>query len=528
MADTYIRPQAGPQTAATKCKADILVVGGSAGVGKSWLQAYLAARHYRVKGYNACLMRRTFPMLTGSGSLHDECTGLYAALGARATQRPLEFTWSSPSRVELRPLQHVHSAQEYRSKQFAYLGWDEATEFEGSQFTFMTSRVRSTCGVKTQFVLTTNPDPDAYLRQWVGWWLNSDGYPDQAKAGKTRFFVRVKDEVVWHDDREALVKYVDTPQEVMSFCFIPGLIYDNKILLEKDPSYLAKLKGLPDVERDRYLGGNWFRREAAGDYFQKSAFKIWGATDLQRTLMYQDGRAAEIVQSVRCWDFASTPVTGDLVPGVERSGEFKARDPKMHDPDWTCSVLLGRTRNGRLIILDATFHRDTPGAVQAFVERKAIEDGPRVTVAIFSDPGQAGVDQAEKVKRRIAKHTRCDVIDTLNKEMNAREPARAAWRGEMFYLEGPWCNRFFNQLEDFPTPKVKDDAVVALSGGYKWMQDNPAPFFAYENPEQTAKDAIWLPPNIKMDQFSKKERVGRGAAIVPIGSSRMGWRRGDW
>lgn len=527
-----IRPQTGPQEMAARSKARILVYGGGAGGGKSWFIAYRMAKYSHISGYNAAIFRRTYTMLEGSGSIVDETQSFYPLLGGRLTQRPLEWRFpTSPqqSRVEFRHLQHEDSAKAHKSKQYAGLAFDEGSDFVGGQFFFMNSRMRTMTGVPKQFVVGTNPDPDCYLRSLIDWWIAEDGFPDPTRAGKIRFWVRVKDEIVWADSPDPLLKYVGgDPDHVMSMTFIPALVHDNRKLLDADPSYLANLKSLPMVEQARFLGGNWNVKESAGDYFQKSAFKIWGATDLQRALMGQDGRAAEIVQSVRVWDFASTPVQGDLVPGIERSGEFKARDPKMDNPDWTCSARLDRTANGRIVISHATFHRDTPGAVQALMERVAIEDGPKVTVGIFKDPGQAGEDQAERLAKRVRKHSRCALLETSNKEMKAREPARAAWRGELYYRAGDWNTRFFNQLESFPTPKEKDDAVLALSGAYDWMVMNPAPRFAYENPEETARN-IWLPPNVQLQQFSKKERARRGIAIVPLGgASSKGWGRRNW
>jgi hypothetical protein len=83
---------------------------------------------------------------------------------------------------------------------------------------------------------------------------------------------------------------------------------------------------------------------------------------------------------------------GDLVPNIQRSGEFKARTR-----GWMIRTdrirALGRTGNGRIVILTRR-STDTPGAVQALVERTAIQDGPAVTVGIFSEPAQAGVDQS--------------------------------------------------------------------------------------------------------------------------------------
>jgi predicted phage terminase large subunit-like protein len=459
---------------AARSPAEVLVYGGAAGGGKSFFQAYRAAKHHKVKGYNAALFRRTSTMMQGSGSLWDECMGFYPALGASFTTRPLEFTWTSPARVEFRHLQHETSAQEHKSKQYAYLGFDEATDFTGTQFTFMHSRLRTVSGVPKQFVLTTNPDPDSYLRTWIDWWIGSDGFPDLSRSGKIRYFVRVKDEIVWSSSREDLVKYVDGPNEVKSFTFIAASVYDNKALLEKDKTYLGNLKALPEVERARYLGGNWDVKESAGDMFQQSWFRLWYATELERTLMQQDGPGARIVQLVRWWDFAATPVKGDLVPGIDRPSDFKARDPGAADPDWSVGVLLARTADGRIIVLDVKAFRDTPGAIEAAIERQAMEDGPKVVVGWWQDVGQAAISQTEHLKARISKHATVVMEPSSKSKMEyAREPSRASYRGEILYLQAKWNAFFFNQLQQFPTKGAHDDCVDALSGAWHYLSQNP-------------------------------------------------------
>lgn len=527
---TEIRPQSGPQEMAAKSKARVLGYGGGAGGGKSWFVAYRAVKYVDKPQYNACIFRRTFTMLEGSGSIVDETKTFYGDIGGRLTQRPMEWTWPTPSRVEFRHLQHEDSAGAHKSKQYALIAFDEASDFTGGQFFFMNSRLRTMSGVPKQFILATNPDPDCYLRVLFDWWIGSDGFPDPHRAGKVRHYVRVKDELVWADEPEQLTKYVGGDlNSVMSMTFIPALVHDNKKLLEVDPGYLANLKSLPAVEQARFLGGNWDVKESAGDFFQRSTFKIWGGTDLQRTLMSQDGPAARIVQSVRVWDFASTPIKGNLVPDgpdLIRHGDFKARDPATDNPDWTCSVLMHRTANGRLIVGDVTFHRDSPGAVQQLMHRLAIADGPKVTVGTFADPGQAGEDQAERLARRIRKHAPCDVLSVKNKEMVARECARAVWRGEVYYVEAGWNQQFFNQLEDFPTPKEKDDAVVALANAYNWMLENPAPRFAYEDAERTMRETVWLPPNVdKIALLAPKRNDRRRATVVSGLGKSIGWRK---
>jgi len=516
-----IRPQAGPQETAAKCKATVLVYGGAAGGGKSFFQSYRAAKYHNVKGYSAALFRRTFTMLQGSGSLWDECMGFYPGLGADWTTRPLEFTWPHPSRVEFRHLQHEDDAEDHKSKQYAMIGFDEATDFTGKQFVFMLSRLRTTCGVPKQFVLTTNPDPDSYVRQWIDWYISADGTPDPAKSGVIRYFVRVKDAIVWGATRDELLKYVGgDPKHVMSFCFIAASIYDNKILLEKDPEYLANLKALPTVERERYLGGNWDVKESAGDMFQRSWFRVWGSTELERALMDQTGHGARIVQSVRWWDFAATPVEGFLVPGVERPADFKARDPSTADPDWTVGYRLDRTADGRVIIADVRMYRDTPGAIEAAVERTAMEDGPKTVVGWWQDPGQASIGQSERLKARIERHALvCCESASKSKMEYAREPSRAAYRGEIFYQIGKWNSPSFNQLEQFPTKGVHDDCVDAFAGAWHYLANN-APFVVIPSAREGSSlilpgDAdFMLPPSRERENLRRpglRNRFARGS-----------------
>ncbi len=482
-----IECQPGPQLQAMRSKATVVVYGGAAGGGKSFLQAMRAAKYHNVPNYSAALFRRTYPMLQGSGSLWDECMGIYPSLGAHSTTRPLEFTWDYPSRVEFRPLQHAGDELDHKSKQYAYIGFDEGSDFLGQHFSFMLSRLRTTCGVRTQFFVTTNPDPDCYLRDWIDWWIGDDGFPIPERVGKVRFFVRAgkHDEIVWADDRDDLAKYVDDPEhEIMSMTFILSKVTDNKILMKADPSYLAKLKSLRAVDRARFLAGNWDARESAGDFYQQAWFKVWGSTALERLLMGQDGPPGKVVQSVRWWDFAGTPVQGDLVPGIARPEDFKARDPKVDDPDYSCGVKLCRTRDQRIIVDDAVFYRDTGGAIEAAVERQALIDGPETVVGLWQDPGAAAMEQCERLVRRLRGKANVQVVAaSKKKEEYAREPSRAAYKGAaglgqpIHYRIGPWNSRFFNQLQAFPGKKGvdHDDAVDALSGAWLHLAEHGGP-----------------------------------------------------
>ena len=60
------------------------------------------------------------------------------------------------------------------------------------------------------------------------------------------------------------------PTDIKSVTFIASTLQDNKILMEKDPSYMANLKALPIVEKERLLYGNWKIKAAAGLFYQRT------------------------------------------------------------------------------------------------------------------------------------------------------------------------------------------------------------------------------------------------------------------
>jgi hypothetical protein len=51
--------------------------------------------------------------------------------------------------------------------------------------------------------------------------------------------------------------------------YIPGLLQDNKILMERDPEYIHRLDGLPEPFRTAYMEGNWDIFIGQMFYFQR-------------------------------------------------------------------------------------------------------------------------------------------------------------------------------------------------------------------------------------------------------------------
>lgn len=251
-----IRPQPGPQERFLRTSADIAVYGGAAGGGKSWALLLEPLRHIANPRFGAVIFRRTYPEITNQGGLWDESGLLYGGTGATSRTDPLDWVFESGARVGFRHLQREAHKYAWQGSQVPLIGFDELTHFSESQFFYMLSRNRSTCGVRPYVRATTNPDASSWVKRFLAPWLDRK-FPDPARSGEVRWFVRVKGEIHWARAAGELKERFGEKEQPKSCTFIKASVYDNKILLAKDPGYLANLMALPPVERARLLDGDW-------------------------------------------------------------------------------------------------------------------------------------------------------------------------------------------------------------------------------------------------------------------------------
>ncbi len=248
-------PRFSPQAAQRQflsSPADIAIYGGSAGGGKSWALLYDPLKHIKRKGFAGVIFRRSYPEITNAGGLWDEAGTLYPFAKGTGIIGATEWRFPWGAKVSFRHLENESSKYDYQGSQICYLAFDELTHFSESQFWYLLSRNRSTCGVRPYVRATCNPDP-GWVKELLAPWVD-DGFQGQrAQSGELRWFIRVDGKIKWceasHPDAKSLT-------------FIRASIYDNQVLLNKDPGYLATLKALPAVERARLLDGDWnVRRE---------------------------------------------------------------------------------------------------------------------------------------------------------------------------------------------------------------------------------------------------------------------------
>jgi hypothetical protein len=225
-------------------KADEILVGGSAGPGKSYfLRACAIIWAIEVPGISIFLFRRLYKELMpnhvyGAGKFQEMFKEMSEAGDVDFNKSDGVYTFWNNSRIQLCHAQYPDDVKIYLGAEFNVLLIDEATQFEEKMIRFLRSRVRLGSlevpprwkGLLPKAIYATNPGG-------VGHQYFKSGFVDYGP----RILHKAAPE-----DGEMLREYV------------PALYTDNKVLMKNDPSYAGRLKGLGDEKLvEAYLRGSW-------------------------------------------------------------------------------------------------------------------------------------------------------------------------------------------------------------------------------------------------------------------------------
>lgn len=439
------KPQPGPQEVFLSTEAEIAVYGGAAGGGKTYALLLENQRHRDNPKFGSVIFRRTSTQITTEGGLWDNAMELYPLRGATAIKTPRPtIVFPSGAKITFAHLQYDDTVWDWQGSQIPLICFDELTHFSRKQFFYMLSRSRSTSGVNAYVRATTNPDADSWVAEFISWWIDRDGYPIPERSGIIRYFVVIEDKVIWADSRQELVdNYGVELTDTKSFTFIASSVFDNKILLEQNPGYLANLKALSTVEKGRLLQGNWKIKPSAGMYFKR---------DQAQVVTYLPSK---LVKVCRAWDLAAS------IPTAENP-----------DPDYTAGPLIGRLADGRFIVLDVIRGRWLANDVRKKVKGAAANDkdlhGSSLN-RLPQDPGQAGKDQAQSYVKFLAGFAVKTKTVSGSKVVRA-EPFSSQWQaGNVLVMHGPWNDDYFTELESFPDG-AHDDQVDGSSDAFAELQ----------------------------------------------------------
>ena len=436
-----LSPQPGPQSEFLSTPADIAIYGGAAGGGKTFGLLLEPVRHIDNPRFACVIFRRQAVQITNAGGLFDTSFLVYPLVNGSPKISPYR-SWVFPSGAQI-TFNHLNTESDilnWQGAQIPLICYDELTHFSETQFWYMMSRNRSTCGVRPYVRATCNPDADSWVAELIEWYIDqSTGYPIEERSGLIRYLVRVDGALHWgNSERELLEEFPGTSPK--SFTFIAATLADNKMLTASDPSYEANLRMLGRVEQERLLRGNWKIKPVAGSYFPAYCVGTIPAVP------------TDVRVWVRRWDLAAT--------------EPSEVNPS---PDATASVLMGRRADGRYCIAHGIMIRKGAHIVREIIKNTSAQDKAkygRVITVLPQDPGQAGKDQVASLTAMLAGYAVRSARETGPKETRA-EPLSAQWQiGNIDIVEGEWNKEYLSQMESFPMKGVHDDYVDASSGAF--------------------------------------------------------------
>lgn len=228
-----------------------LMYGGARGGGKSDFLLGDFAQDADTYGVNwrGVLFRKSYPELE---ELIARAKEIYGPMGAvwRASEKM--FIFPSGSTLKMRHLDTEDDCANYQGHQYTWIGWDELTNWPNlNAYKKLKACLRNGNVPVENKRIRCSANPGG-----VGHHAVKDYFVDFAPKGM---------EIQEFPDEHTLPDGTKV-HTMSSRMFVPSLVYDNKILLQNDPGYIARLKELGSPELVRaWLEGDW--NVITGAYF---------------------------------------------------------------------------------------------------------------------------------------------------------------------------------------------------------------------------------------------------------------------
>lgn len=298
-------PQAGFQEQVLTTEADIKIIGGKRGGGKTFVGLFGALDYafnpdinmYGFRRLEADVKRGIYrsakPVFRGFASFAD-------------TSFEIKFFGGTGATMKMEHLADLRQVKDrFRGAEMPYIVIEELAEFTRESMNVIFDLIpsnRSTTGMPSQFICTCNPvGKSNKLRHFLDWYIDPETdmvIPE--RSGKVRYFCRYGEdvtEIAWGNSpeevyenpaaRRKIASLTDDPDQeyrsyITSLCFIEGDYADNKILQASDPKYLNRISagGSKTVINDQR--GIWRDVEEGGSLLSISDMEEFFANEPQQ------------------------------------------------------------------------------------------------------------------------------------------------------------------------------------------------------------------------------------------------------
>ena len=380
--------------------------GGAAGGGKSDALLMAALQYVDVPGYAAILFRRTYMDLNLDGAIGNRASEWLRPTDAHWSSVDHRWTFPSGATLTFGYLDNENAKYRYQSAEFQYIGFDELTQFEESQYRYLFSRLRKPSEGPLADVplrMRSASNPGGIGHEWV----------------KQRFIV---------EGRQA------------GRVFLPARLPDNPTLDEQE--YVESLSELDPVTLAQLLNGDWTAAHT-GAKFQRGWFEI------------VDEVPALGMRWCRFWDMAAT----EPKPGTDPDWTAGAL-VGLKDGIWYIADI--RRMRGRPGDVEKLVQQTAALDPQGTVVRMEQEPGASGVAGIDHYRRRVLVGRDfDGVPSTGNKEVRANPVSSAANAGNVKLVRRDDG--------GAWIGPFLDEAEAFPMG-AHDDQVDAVSGavGYLW------------------------------------------------------------
>ena len=205
-----------------------------------------------------------------------------------------DMTWNFDNGGWLKFSYYAGAYQEFKTRfqgrQYAYICIDEGTQCPYKKFKYLLTNNRNASGIRNRFWITCNPDPESWVRKFIDWWVDEDGYIIPERNCVLRYCFMdgdTPDSIYWGNTREEVYEqchgiidslwkesyaelgYDKLEMFIKSVTFVRADVSENIKLVATDPSYIANLAQQDEEQRMRDLDANWNYKAAGDDMVKK-------------------------------------------------------------------------------------------------------------------------------------------------------------------------------------------------------------------------------------------------------------------
>ena len=202
--------------------------------------------------YVGLIVRKNMTAIKSAGGLFDESLGLFRKVypDLTYTLQPRRIRFPSGALIEFNHYENDKAGDNYQGLNVDSIFVDEVNHIEEDQIYWLLSRVRnSSSQIKDKCLfMTCNPSDSwlltsGYLDHYiypVG--HEKAGLPNPKTNGQEIYLVRLGGKVYFAETAEELISRFGKGTSPITYTALLGTIFDNPILLQKDPAYLSNLK----------------------------------------------------------------------------------------------------------------------------------------------------------------------------------------------------------------------------------------------------------------------------------------------